>query len=98
TLESTSTKPGEELSPSEINTERKVAARTKGEPISDPPFTSEHELPNGHKIKETPDGKICERCSPGCGVYDENGKLIGQAEPPAAEAPATAPKEETVTA
>jgi hypothetical protein len=98
TLESTATKNGEDLSPSEINTEREVAGRTKGEPINDPPFTSEHELPNGHKIKETPDGKVCERCSPGCGTYDENGKLIGQAEPGPKEAPPTAPKEETTTA
>jgi hypothetical protein len=79
-LESTASKSGEELTPAEATTEREIAGRTEGEPIEDPPFTSEHELPNGHKIKETPEGEIFERCSPGCGRYDSEGNLVGEPE------------------
>jgi hypothetical protein len=78
TLENTALKDGDELSPSEATTEREVANRTKGEPIDEPPFTIEHELPNGHKIKETPEGPagdLFERCS-GCAIYDRDGNLV----------------------
>ena len=80
-LENTATKGGEELSPSEVKTERQIANKGEAKPINDPPFTSETELPNGHKMKQSADGKVCERCSPGCGVYDENGNLIRETEP-----------------
>ncbi len=81
-LENTSNKSGDELSPSEITTEREVARRTEGEPVNDPPFTQEHELPNGHTLEETPDGNLSKRCSPSCGIYDAEGRLIGEANPP----------------
>src|SRR5207248_4600148 len=48
-LESTANKSGEELSPSEVQAERQIASKSEGEPINDPPFTTERELPNGHK-------------------------------------------------
>jgi hypothetical protein len=82
-LDSTANKPSSELTPEEVRTEREVASRTQGEPIEDPPFTTEKELPNGHEIKETPDGELCERCSPACDMFDKNGKRIkGGRRPP----------------
>jgi hypothetical protein len=101
TMESTAGKGGKELTPSEIKTERAVASRTKGEPINEPPFTSEHELPNGHKVKETPEGEICERCSTGgCGTYDADGNPIPRPEgaTPPTETPGATPKEAAAAA
>jgi hypothetical protein len=94
-LENTAPKHGEDLTPAEVKTERQVANKSKGKPIDDPPFTTETELPNGHKMKQSADGKICERCSPGCGVYDEDGNLIAETEPnaPKEKAPAQAEQE-----
>jgi len=80
-LENTSAKSGEDLNPTEVKTEKEIASRSESKPINDPPFTSETELPNGHKMKQNADGSICERCSPGCGVYNENGELVAQTEP-----------------
>jgi hypothetical protein len=81
-LENTANKAGEELSPSEISTEREVAGRTEGKPINDPPFTTEHELPNGHTLEQTPDGNLFKRCSTKCGIYNADGDLIGEVEAP----------------
>jgi hypothetical protein len=72
-LENTASKPSEELSPSEATTERAIADRGEGRPIDEPPFTIERDLPNGHKIKETPDGEFFERCT-GCAVFDSDGR------------------------
>jgi hypothetical protein len=75
-LESTAAKSGEELTPAEATTEREIANRTKGEPIEDPPFTTKHELPNGHEIEETPEGDRFKRCSGRCIILDGDGDLV----------------------
>jgi hypothetical protein len=77
-LENTRAKSAEELTPAEINTERQVAGRTKGRQVDDPPFTTEHDLPNGHKVRETPEGEAgpARRCSRKCAVFDEDGNLV----------------------
>ncbi len=77
-LDQTASKPSEELTPEEALTERDVASRTKGEPIDDPPFTTEKELPNGHEIEETPGGDKFKRCSKSCGIYDSDGNLVSE--------------------
>ncbi|MGB8908522.1 MAG: DUF4157 domain-containing protein [Candidatus Cybelea sp.] len=67
----------ETLSPAELKSERAVAEGTPGKSINEPPFSVEYDLSNGHVIKETPDGKFCERCSGPCAVYDaKSGELI----------------------
>jgi hypothetical protein len=85
------------MSPEEVQTEREVANRTKGEPIDDPPFTTEKKLPNGHEMKETPAGEEgpCERCSDGCAVFDKDGNPIPRpgAAPPEVAPPEVAPPE-----
>jgi hypothetical protein len=82
-LEKTATKPSEELTPEEVQTEREVASRTKGEPIEEEPFTTKKELPNDHEMKETPEGEEgpCERCSPKCANFDKTGKRISGERP-----------------
>jgi hypothetical protein len=91
-LENTAPKSGEQLSPAEANSERAIANKTEGHPIDDPPYVTEHDLPNGHKVKETADGHQFERCTGKCGVYNEKGELIGEASPH--EAPPAGPKDE----
>jgi hypothetical protein len=76
TLETTANKESEDLTPAEATTEREVAGRGKGEPVNDPPFTTEHELPNGHEVLEAPEGKSFKRCSGSCAIYDAEGNLI----------------------
>jgi hypothetical protein len=72
-LENTASKPSDELTPTEATTERAIAERGEARPIDEPPFTIERDLPNGHKIKETPDGDLFARCSDGCVVFDADG-------------------------
>jgi hypothetical protein len=96
TLDRTAGKHSADMSPEEVQTEREVASRTEGEPIDDPPFTTEKKLPNGHEVKETPAGEEgpCERCSDGCAVFDENGKPIPRPAPNSVEGtPAAKPSE-----
>jgi vacuolar-type H+-ATPase subunit H len=84
-LDRTATKDGDELSPEEARAERDIASRTEGEPVDDPPFTTQKELPNGHTVEETADGKLCKRCSPGCGVFDaQTGEPVAPEEVPGA--------------
>jgi hypothetical protein len=96
-LETTANKSGERLSPSEATAERNIANRSEGHPIDDPPYVSEHELPNGHRVRETADGQQFERCTGTCGIYDAEGRLIGTENPgervqaPATEEPSRAP-------
>ncbi|MDA8128533.1 MAG: DUF4157 domain-containing protein [Betaproteobacteria bacterium] len=75
-LDSTAGKSSETLTPEEVVAERTVADRLEPEPIDEPPFTTQRELPNGHEIKETPDGEICERCSAHCATFDRNGNPV----------------------
>jgi hypothetical protein len=89
TLETTANKKSEDLTPAEATTEREVAGRGKGEPVDDPPFTTKHELPNGHEVSETPDGEMFKRCSNGCIIFDKDGNPIASAE----ETPTTTPTE-----
>ncbi len=50
-LAGTADKNGDALTPEEATSERAIADRTKGKPINDPPFTTERELPNGHRVR-----------------------------------------------
>jgi len=75
-LDSTANKPSSELTPEEVRTETEVANRTQGEPINEPPFTTEKELPNGHEMKQTADGELCERCTE-CQIFNKEGKRMG---------------------
>lgn len=76
TLETTAGKNAEDLTPGEVRAERDVAARSEPEVINEPPFTTRRELPNGHEIKETPDGNLIERCSPNCALFDSRGNPV----------------------
>ena len=70
------TAPKTKLSRSELRAEKAIADRLPAESINEPPFTLRRELPNGHEIKETADGRFCERCSGPCAVYNADGDLI----------------------
>ena len=76
-LRSSAGKSGKELSAEQALTERDIAHRSKGEHIDEPPFTDKYHLPNGHDIKETPQGEIFERCTTECGIYNSKGERIG---------------------
>jgi len=74
-LNHTANKSSDQLLPEEARTEHQVADRLPAEPIDEPPFTKLRKLPNGHEVKETPQGDEWERCSTYCTVFDEDGNL-----------------------
>jgi hypothetical protein len=81
TLAATADKPSDQISPEAARTEHEVADRLPAQPIDEPPFTKLRKLPNGHEVKETPEGDAWERCSIACAIYDKDGNLIAGSEP-----------------
>jgi hypothetical protein len=75
-LDSTASKPGDQLNPSELSTEKGIVDRTPARDISDGPYTKEVELGNGHQWRERQDGAWCRFSEdPRCFLRDPSGNL-----------------------
>ena len=59
TFAKTASKSGQQLTSQELDTELEYVNRTEGKPIAEGPYVEEVELPNGHRWKQSKDGRWC---------------------------------------
>lgn len=58
-LESSAPKAGDQISQQELQAEFDVAARSQSKPSTEPGYVRQIELPNGHILRQRPDGSWC---------------------------------------